>query len=1251
MKRARKILAAILAIAIVLPCLVVPVSAAAPKELTDIKGHWAEKEMQKLFDLIVITGAGDKYYPNNTVTRAEFCTLTGRAFYGGGAGKASPFTDVTPDQWFFKYVTLLTQYAVVRGTAPGIFEPLAPITRQDAAAILQRIAIDRCKPVSEIREMADFTDADSISDYAKEAVEYMYTSGMMSGYNDGSFKPKKLLTKAEAAVLVYNLFYYENPNLVREPKPDVPEVWNYEISKEPLDIYMTAFNKVEKPAVDTRSEYLTAARKDIPEIFAGTVAFATGSKNVWINDAKYEAVAPAVYSDDERYLAPAETLAALAGGVAEISSGTVTIGNLTAKAGEKKITVDGVGYDTAVEVREMNGTIYLPIREFAVYKLKKYYSESVLGLSVIADRQIDLTVESFEKNGVAGMLAELYLDRPSKDQLIADFNKTTGAGVHPRIFGSKDVVLNFLELAKTDATAKSLLDRYMAYANKFVNKTNPARAGHSDKSNSFEIIEAFYVAYLYTGDTKYAAKAEEWALKIVDADDWGQENYWLDVSFWLLITAEVYDFFYDYLSQETKDKMVSVMMKLGLESGYEHYHRSFSDWPIRDNNWNTVCNGGLDIAAAVLYGEGYNDEMLIDIIQNSFESLSYALYNYAPHGGLGESVHYWEYGTEYVVRTIDAYQNIFGDDYGLLDYPGVLEAPYFAYQIEANEGSWAFHDDPPGYEEDSTNKSYSLWAAKKTGDINLQRLRLDDLGTEGTPYLYDLIYYTPEANPQPGVLELDKTYEHLEVAFSRNGIDKDQFWLGMHGHKNNVPHVQWDMGNFVYEAFGVRFATDYGREDYNHPSSSGEKEGGAKGQLFVCRPEGHNLYMIDPGKYTGQLYNAQTKVEELIIKPKGSAFKLDLTEAYWGDAEKAVRGFMLTNDRTNLVVQDEITLSDEKVGKDIKWFWQTVADVIVNDDKSVTLVREGYTVTLYFDSNVDFDVITRKAGPLETSPAVKGQMKYVDEASKLVEVTIHADVKDVVFRCHAEPVGHEMERGKLVPIDEWTIPDGEMKTDYAYADMIYLNGEPIADFDPKTYSYVINGAFLTTGYPTVTANSSGKVTVKTNPKTPYVAAVVVESPSGAVKVYGLTFLDETAIGAPASGTMLPVAAIEAMDSDSNVPEGAIDRDVDTRWSAATTLPQSAWITLDFGAVKEFDALVLCVGMGDRRRNHFDVLASEDGENWVTLKSDVYSEGLPKNYEIIELPPTKARYAKLQCYGAEGSVYNSYAEIQFWKIGK
>lgn len=1247
MKLAKRLIAAVLAMAVASPCAAVFVSA-APTQITDIKGHWAEKEIQALFDLIVITGSGDKFYPNKDISRAEFSTLTGRAFYGGQSGKTDVYSDVATDSWYFKYVSLLTEKGVLSGVGDGIFAPNATLTRQDAAALMTRIIKNTGKNIFAKREMAEFADSADIADYAREGVEFLYTAGIISGYEDGTFRPEAYITKAEASVIIYKVFYFQDDGLVRDPKPDVAEVWEHEISSEPLDIYMTAFNKVEENAVDTRSEYLTLKRKDIPEIFGGTVVFATGSKNVWINDGKYEAVAPAVYSDDERYLAPAETLAALAGGVAEVSGDTVKIGNLTAKVGDKKITVDGVAYDTAVEVRELNGTIYLPIREFAVYKLKKYYSESVLGLALIADRQIDLTYDKFEPTA-AGMMAELYLDRPSKDNIAADFEKASGKGVHPRIFGSNDRLNEFFELAKTDATAKSLLDRYIAYADKLLGKTLK-KTGHSDKANSFEVVEALYVAYVYTGDTKYAAKAEELALAVVDSEDWGQENYWLDVSFWLLICAETYDFFYDYLSQDTKDLIATQMIKLGLTSGYEHYHRSFSDWPLRDNNWNTVCNGGLDIAAAVLYGEGYADDMCLDIIQNSFESLSYALYNYAPHGGLGESTHYWEYGTEYVVRVIDAYQNIFGDDYGLIDYPGVLEAPYFAYYIKANSGAWAFHDDPPGYEYGSANTTFSNWAAYRTGDLNLQRLRHEVLGDSGTPSFYDLYYYMQDDNPdEKGVLDIDKVYEHLEVAFSRNDESDSEFWLGIHGHKNNVPHIQWDMGNFVYEAFGVRFATDYGRDSYDLPESGGEADGGSKGKLFVARPEGHNLYVINPDAYQGQQYDAQTRVEQLISKPKGAAYKVDLTEAYWGDVTSAERGYMLTNDRTSLVVQDEISLNDDKVGSTIKWFWQTRADAFVNDDKSVTLIRDGFTVTLYFDSNVSYDVAVRDAGPMETSPTVKGQMAYVDNESKLVEVTINADVKDVVFRCTAEPIGHEMSRGKLVPIDEWTIPDGEINTDYAYADMIYLDGEPLADFDPETYAYTVNGAFITKGYPTVTAKSEGTVSVVTNPNKPDVASVVVKSKTGAVKVYALTFLDQTALGAPASGTKLKITAVEAMDSDNNLPEWAIDGDVDTRWSAATTAPYTAWIKLDFGEVKEFDALVLCVGMGDHRKNSFDIEISDDGENWTVLREGIQSVGTPKSYETLELPTTKARFVRLQCHGADTSVYNSYSEIQFWKL--
>lgn len=1029
------------------------------------------------------------------------------------------------------------------------------------------------------------------------------------------------------------------------------EKWEREIDASALKVDMSKFNLVQTMPREKEADRLYAHyAKGLPG-FDGMIVFKEGTSNMWIRDAKYTTSNPKIHWDDEKFLAPADTLAALTSEQAVISGNTVTIGNMTATVGEKKITVNGETYETNVAVRKLEGTIYIPIREYATYKLNKYYSECEHGIALISDKVFDLTLEAKEREFIAPMVAWLSLDRPNQAKLKADFAKTTGIGTHPRLFGRPERVTQLFEAAKTDPTLKKLLDGLLEYAENCLNNRF-STGGHTVKNSSFEVVEAFYVAYLYTGDERYPKKAEELAFLLTDMGTWKHDSYFLDVSTWLMVTSEVYDLFYHQLSQESRDRIATRLIKLGLQSADKHYYGSFSDWPTRLGNWNTVCNGGPIAAAIALYGDGYNDALCIDVLEKVTDSLGYCIWEYAPHGGLTESGHYWEFGTEYLTRSIEMFEFNFGTSYGLTNFSGMLEMPYWPFYAGTSSGDWAYHDDPPAYDWSRVNTSYACWGAYRMKDYNLQRLRYDRLEKEkATVYFYDFFYYMKDPNPQPGVVDLDKTFEYQEMAFSRNDatLGKEQFWLGIHALKNTGPHLQYDLGNFVYEAYGIRWAMDYGRGSYGLPEyNTSESEGSGKGKVYPCRAEGHNLYVIEPTRYQGQHFWAtDTYVEEIGFSPVCAAYKVDLTGAYYSWASKALRGYMLTNQRTCLVIQDEITIREKYEGETIKWFWQTMATPIVNPDKSVTLLRDGFMVTLHFDSNVEFDVEAHEVKPLPQSPDVKGGLDLIDPDARTIEVTFYADEPTTTFRCIAMPIGYEMERGEIVPIDEWTIEQGTLNTAKTQADMIYIDGKPLEDFDPNNTKYTVYGSFSITGMPNITADADGKVTVLKQEGINDAIGVMVEGANGAKRVYGIKLIDLTTLGAPKTGASLPIAEVTAMDSDGNTPEGAVDMNLATRWSGATQ--GDNWWQVDFGSEQEFDALVLSVYEGSKRRNNFDILISNDGLNWTTLRSDVSSSGTTREYEIMYLPLTKARYVKLMCHAADTSTYNSYQEILFWKL--
>lgn len=779
---------------------------------------------------------------------------------------------------------------------------------------------------------------------------------------------------------------------------------------ETSQIDMTKFSAAEEYVYANKSSYMTGYTL-AKQTFKDAIVFAENSSNVWINDKKYETQYKVLW-DDLHFIAPAELLAALAGETVQLSGDAVTIGNLSANVGSKQIIVDGVAYIAKVSVQRIDGVVYIPIEDFAVHKLKKSYSESQKGIAVITNNQMDINASNYQ-TAVNEMLAYMILDRPNADAIRSAFESNSSTGVHPRLYGAKNRIEELITLAQTDTLLNSRIESLLAYAKKSLNNTF-VTDGHSALSSSFEVVEAMYVAYIKTGDSQYPQKAAELALLYADMPTWNHDTYFLDTSFWMLVCAEVYDLFYDALPKETRDKLASAIIDKGLTHSKEHYYGSTSDWPTRTTNWNSVCNGGSMVAATVLLGDGYNDALCLDVLEKSFISVGYQLHEYAPYGGLFESSGYFGYGAQYLVRAIEALNNTFADDFGIMDYPGFMALGEYLFHIESSSGGWAYHDDVPNV---AISNMYASWEAYYTGNVDLQKARQVQIERRGyTADFFDVLFYLPTTMPAEIGLPLDKSFKgDTEMTTSRSDWGEEQFFMGIHAGPNNLAHGQWDMGNFIYEAAGVRFATDIGRDDYNLGNDYFD-EGGAKSKFYVHRTEGQNLYVINPDNSAGQIWDARSEVEPIEITAQSAAYKVDLTPAYSNQVDEALRGYMLTNDRSVFVVQDEI--KTKNVGDEIKWFWHTQAEITPVNKNTLKLTKDGKSVNLKFDSNVKLTIEWGLGEPLTTSPQVDGQLQIGNSVNK-VTVTFKSGADKVYFRCTAIPEGHEMSVGNIVPISEW----------------------------------------------------------------------------------------------------------------------------------------------------------------------------------------------------------------------------------------
>ncbi len=171
-------------------------------ELTDIKGHWAEKEITVLEQKGIINGYDDNTFkPDNTLTRAEFVTMLIKIVSIDEVGE-NIFADIKEDEWYYNAAVKAASMGIVNGIN-GNFMPNENITREQLAVMIYR-ALGKNEKLNK----ADFADWNNVSEYAEEAISYLTANGIMSGYPDSTVRPQGSTTRAEAAKLLYMAFSY-----------------------------------------------------------------------------------------------------------------------------------------------------------------------------------------------------------------------------------------------------------------------------------------------------------------------------------------------------------------------------------------------------------------------------------------------------------------------------------------------------------------------------------------------------------------------------------------------------------------------------------------------------------------------------------------------------------------------------------------------------------------------------------------------------------------------------------------------------------------------------------------------------------------------------------------------------------------------------------------------------------------------------------------------------------------------------------
>jgi hypothetical protein len=458
-------------------------------------------------------------------------------------------------------------------------------------------------------------------------------------------------------------------------------------------------------------------------------------------------------------------------------------------------------------------------------------------------------------------------------------------------------------------------------------------------------------AFHLTGDSKYAKRAEQEMLTVAGFSDWNPSHF-LDVAEMTFGMAIGYDWLFHELSADSRQKIRQAIVDKGVALPLTTRHKG---WVRSQNNWGQVCHGGLTAGAlAVLEDE---PQLAAKTVHNALHNVRFSMAAYAPHGSYPEGPGYWMYGTSYNVLLIAVLESALGADFGLTKAPGfALTGQYPA--LACGPSGLYFN-----YSDGGSSRSAAaalFWFAERfhrpdwllgEHDRLRQTVRRIDpanaasYGSRLLPLV--LLWIEPEQANAPVDMPLNWSSEgEVPITVHRSSwTDPKATFVGFKGGSPSANHGQMDIGSFVLDADGKRWAMDLGAEGYHGIESRGmnlwnRRQDSDRWTIFRQSNAGHNTLVID-----GQLQRAagHAKFIKFSDQPGHSYAVLDMSDVYKGQAESVLRGVALLPSG-QVVIQDEIT--GLTPGTEVRWGMITPASVGETGARSIRLSQDQARLTL-----------------------------------------------------------------------------------------------------------------------------------------------------------------------------------------------------------------------------------------------------------------------------------------------------------------
>jgi len=536
---------------------------------------------------------------------------------------------------------------------------------------------------------------------------------------------------------------------------------------------------------------------------------------------------------------------------------------------------------------------------------------------------------------------------------------------HPRILLLKGEEQQIQDLINSDETWQKMHNAILEKSNELLGTAVLERkmVGRRLLGTSREALKRiFYLSYSYrmTGEEKFLKRAEDEMLAVCAFSDWNPSHF-LDVGEMTMAVAIGYDWLFTDLSENARQVAKSAIVTKGINES----NNGEQWWINTENNWNQVCHTGM-VYGALAVQEDY-PELAAEIIDRAFEKIPKAMNEYAPDGVYPEGYGYWGYGTSFNILFLSAVEKALGDDRSLSELPGFLKTgDFLKHMITPTGGSFTWSDCGTG----TGLNPAMFWFAERTGNPSVlwsekQFLETDNFdkfkGIRDLPALMIWGKNIPLANITEPEDKMWIGQGRNPVAMMRSAWDNEAVYLGLKAGSPSVNHGHMDVGSFVMEADGRRWATDLGSQSYESLESLGmsifgKTQDAERWTIFRMNNFSHNVLIVDDQQ---QRVDGYAKIDRYGDSGDFMFSVSNISGVYNGQLKSATRGVAL-KDLQYTIVRDEI----ETLNKTTKVRWQIVTDAtVVLGTNQATLTNDGKKLSLKVQGPENLEMKTWSTAP------------------------------------------------------------------------------------------------------------------------------------------------------------------------------------------------------------------------------------------------------------------------------------------------